>query len=112
MRKDADKRRDKHRRFGGGKPERPRFRNEPRTQADVAILYGWHTVKAALDNPERRIHRLLVTENAARRLQEDGVQLPLEPEIVRPDAIAALAGREAVHNGLYAEADPLPSPEI
>ena len=27
---------------------------------------------------------------------------------MRPNAIAALVGPEAVHNGLYAEADPLP----
>ncbi len=108
MRKDGDKRRH----FGGGKRERSGFRPAPRARDDVAILYGWHTVKAALDNPERRIRRLLATENAARRLAEEGTRLPLEPEIVRPDAIVALAGHEAVHNGLYAEADPLPSPEI
>ena len=107
-----DKPRDKRRHFGGGKRERSGFRPAPRARDDVAILYGWHTVKAALDNPERRIRRLLATENAARRLGEEGTRLPLEPEIVRPDAIVALAGREAVHNGLYAEADPLPSPEI
>jgi 23S rRNA (guanosine2251-2'-O)-methyltransferase len=76
------------------------------------LLYGWHTVKAALDNPQRRIRRLLATENAARRLAEDGGKLPLEPELVRPNAIAALVGAEAVHNGLYAEADPLPSPGL
>jgi 23S rRNA (guanosine2251-2'-O)-methyltransferase len=69
-------------------------------------------VKAALDNPQRRIRRLLATENAARRLAEDGGKLPLEPELVRPNAIAALVGAEAVHNGLYAEADPLPSPGL
>jgi 23S rRNA (guanosine2251-2'-O)-methyltransferase len=32
--------------------------------------------------------------------------------LVRPNAIAALLGPEAVHNGLYAEADPLPSPAL
>ena len=78
----------------------------------AAILYGWHTVKAALDNPARRIRRLLVTENAARRLADDGVALPMTPELVRPDALAKRLGPEAVHQGLLAEADPLPSPEL
>ena len=107
-----DRPRDNRRRFGGGKPDRPRFRPAPRNHGDAAILYGWHTVKAALENPERRIRRLLATENAARRLSEEGTPLPIQPELVRPDAIAGLAGSEAVHNGLYAEADPLPSPDI
>ena len=76
------------------------------------LLYGWHTVRAALDVRSARIRRLLATENAARRLADDGGKLPLEPELVRPNAIAALVGPEAVHNGLYAEADPLPSPGL
>ena len=77
-----------------------------------AILYGWHTVKAALENPARRIRRLYATPNAARRLAEDGVALAVEPELVRPDAIARRLGPDAVHNGVLAEADPLPSPEL
>ncbi len=32
------------------------------------LLYGMHTVEAALQNPRRRILRLLATGNAARRL--------------------------------------------
>jgi len=76
------------------------------------ILYGWHTVKAALENPARRIHKLYATENAMRRLTEDGVTLPVDPELVRPDAIAHRLGPDAVHNGLLAEADPLPAPEL
>jgi len=76
------------------------------------VLFGWHTVKAALENPQRKFHRLVMTENAARRLDEDGTRLPLQPELVRPEAIAALAGGEAVHQGLYAEADSLPAPEL
>src|SRR5256885_11143920 len=47
-----------------------------------------------------------------RRLTEDGVTLPVEPELVRCDAIARRLGPDAVHNGLLAEADPLPSPEL
>jgi 23S rRNA (guanosine2251-2'-O)-methyltransferase len=80
--------------------------------SDVAVLYGWHTVLAALQNPARRIRRLLATENAARRLAEEGVALEATPEIVRPDAIAARLPPDAVHQGLYAEADPLPSPAV
>src|SRR4051794_21201108 len=77
-----------------------------------AILYGWHTVKAALENPARRIRKLYAPENAVRRLAEDGVALPLTPEMVRPDAIAARLTPDSVHQGLLAEADPLPSPEL
>lgn len=79
---------------------------------DVAVLYGWHTVTAALANPQRRLRRLLATDNAARRLVDEGISANPKPEIVRPDAIAARLPPDAVHQGLYAEADPLPSPTI
>jgi 23S rRNA (guanosine2251-2'-O)-methyltransferase len=74
------------------------------------ILYGWHTVTAALRNPARQIHRLLATENAARRLAEEGITL--RPVLVRPDSIAERLLPEAVHQGLYLETDPLPAPAI
>ena len=79
---------------------------------DGVILYGWHTVTAALTNPARRIRRLWATENAARRLAEEGVTLSTAPELVRPDAIAARLSPDAVHQGLLAEADPLAAPEL
>jgi 23S rRNA (guanosine2251-2'-O)-methyltransferase len=79
---------------------------------DTVVLYGWHTVTAALANPSRRIRRLLATENAIRRLGEDGIGLPVSPELVRPDVLAARLTPDAVHQGLIAEADPLPAPEI
>ena len=101
------------------KPERRRSPRGAETRAGdgAVILYGWHTVKAALENPARRIRRLFATENAARRLAEDGLALDvlapgIETELVRPDAIAHRLGPDAVHNGLLAEADPLPSPEL
>src|SRR4051812_49773157 len=72
------------------KPERNRSPRgaEARSGDGDVILYGWHTVKAALENPARRIRRLLATENAARRLAEEGLAAGIETELVRPDAIA------------------------
>jgi 23S rRNA (guanosine2251-2'-O)-methyltransferase len=114
---------DRSRGRPGGKPgatreqvaRRERFerarRASLRPPADgLARLYGWHTVKAALENPARRVRRFLATENAARRLADEGVVA--EPEIVRPRAIAERLSPDAVHQGLYLEADVLPSPPI
>ena len=78
---------------------------------DAVILYGWHSVKAALENPARKIRKLFATENAARRLAEEGVTLPRH-DVVRPDDIARRLAPDAVHNGLLAEADPLDAPDI
>jgi 23S rRNA (guanosine2251-2'-O)-methyltransferase len=79
---------------------------------ETAVLYGWHSVTAALQNPARRVGKLLATENAARRLAEEHVRAKPAPDIVRPDAIAARLPPDAVHQGLYLEAEPLPSPAI
>jgi 23S rRNA (guanosine2251-2'-O)-methyltransferase len=87
-------------------------RQERRTADDGVILYGWHTVTAALTNPKRRIRHLFATENALRRLADEGVTVPVAPEIMRPDALAARLTPDAVHQGLIAEADPLPAPDI
>jgi 23S rRNA (guanosine2251-2'-O)-methyltransferase len=91
---------------------RPASRERQGEASTDVILYGWHTVTAALVNPARHIRRLLATENAVRRLAEEGVTLRITPEMVRPDAIAARLTPDAVHQGLLAEADPLPSPAI
>ena len=76
------------------------------------ILYGWHTVSAALANPKRRISKLFLTENAARRLAEAGIETRVTPEIVRPSEIDRRLGPDAVHQGLLAETEPLPSPGL
>jgi 23S rRNA (guanosine2251-2'-O)-methyltransferase len=83
-----------------------------RASGDHALLYGWHSVRAALENPSRRIRRLLATENGAKRLEEAGLTSRIVPEIVRPSAIDQLLPADAVHQGLYAEADPLPAPDL
>jgi len=107
---------DFHRTRRPGKPSRPGGRQTTSaTGSDrdgPAILYGWHTVTAALANPQRRIRSITATENAIRRLAEEKLALPVEPLLVKPDAIAARLPADAVHQGLLAEADPLPSPAI
>src|ERR1700694_660313 len=82
------------------------------TNIERTLLYGWHSVKAALENPNRRIRRIVVTENALRRLPESRADLPVEPEVVRPEGFLAYVPADAVHQGVLAEADPLPAPSI
>jgi len=88
-------------------------RESLRPDADgPVVMYGWHTVTAALRNPARHLRKLLVTENAARRLTDEGVKPAIAPEIVRPSAIAERLLPDAVHQGLYLETDPLSSPAV
>jgi len=116
----SDRERKQHfgRRGGKGPPggrdsgRRPPFRERGAGGDGPVILYGWHTVAAALANPQRHIRKLMLTENAARRLADENIDIPLTPEIVRPALIDARLGPDAVHQGLLAEADPLPSPDI
>ena len=102
------------RRQGGWRDRHPRGhrRSEERSLDAPVILYGWHPVTAALANPARHIRGLWATENALRRLADEGIHLPVEAQLVRPDTIAARLSPDAVHQGLLAEADPLPSPGI
>jgi 23S rRNA (guanosine2251-2'-O)-methyltransferase len=112
-------RRPKFRRGGGNagaagreSGHRPARRGRDASPDGPVILYGWHTVAAALANPQRHIRKLMLTENAARRLADDKIDTRVTPEIVRPQLIDARLGPDAVHQGLLAEADPLPSPDI
>ncbi|MGN6583060.1 MAG: TrmH family RNA methyltransferase [Rhizobiaceae bacterium] len=73
-------------------------------------LYGLHTVRAALDNPRRKIRRLLVTRNAVPRLGlSEPLDFPFPVEIVEPREIDRIVGTDAVHQGVLAEAAPLPA---
>jgi len=71
-------------------------------------LYGLHTVRAALDNPARKIRHLWVTRNAHERLAlEDLSALPFPAELVEPRAIDRIVGSDAVHQGVLVEAEAL-----
>ncbi|MDH2341492.1 23S rRNA (guanosine(2251)-2'-O)-methyltransferase RlmB [Bradyrhizobium sp. SSUT77] len=105
---------------GGSKPfnrpgksaGRPVWRDRDSQPDGPVILYGWHTVTMALANPQRQIRKLTLTENAAKRLADENIETRVTPEIVRPQEIDRLLSPDAVHQGLLAEADALPSPDI
>jgi 23S rRNA (guanosine2251-2'-O)-methyltransferase len=82
-------------------------------KGDRLWLYGVHPVLAALGNADREVRRLLVTAEQAERL---GPRLEAalagrngqpKPEIVDRRALDGLL-RDAVHQGIAAEAAPLP----
>jgi 23S rRNA (guanosine2251-2'-O)-methyltransferase len=111
-------RKQQFRRGSGARPDkgrpsgRPAWRDRGEASDGPVILYGWHTVAAALANPQRTIRKLWLSENAARRLADENIDTRISPEIVRPALIDQRLGPDAVHQGLLAEADPLPSPDI
>ena len=88
---------------------RERTREEDGTVDDGLVrLYGLHTVRAALDNPARKIRRLMATRNALARLDlAEPLSFPFPCEIVEPRDIDRLLGEDAVHQGALAEAEPL-----
>ncbi len=95
----------------GGQPAfRPRPNVPPGEAAPDGLvrLYGLHTVRAALDNPRRKISRLAVTRNAAERLGlPDLSALPFPADLVEPKDIDRITGSDAVHQGVLIEARPL-----
>ena len=73
------------------------------------MLYGLHTVRAALNNPERKIHILRATKNALDRLGvEDTDALPFAVEVVSPKTIDKVLPDDAIHQGVMIETEALP----
>ena len=87
--------------------EKPRGADHPR---GTVWLYGHHAVVAALANPQRRLRKLLLTEEAeaalARRLPPPW---PVAPERVERARLEHLLGRDVVHQGAALLADLLAS---
>jgi 23S rRNA (guanosine2251-2'-O)-methyltransferase len=84
----------------------------PGQQDQSEILYGLHTVEAALRNSARRIRHVWATQNAAQRLAAVLPAAGIEPEIVTPSALDRIAGPESVHQGVVLEADQLRQPRL
>jgi 23S rRNA (guanosine2251-2'-O)-methyltransferase len=81
----------------------------PPQAPDTVLLYGLHTVKAAIANPDRKILKLMVTQNALARLElGDTEQYAFPIDMVAPHEIDKHLGPDAIHQGVLLEARPLP----
>jgi 23S rRNA (guanosine2251-2'-O)-methyltransferase len=91
------------------KPARlsPRDRGDDRREAKISLIYGFHSVMAALTAPRRELIRLYATPAAAERLAAEIAARGLETRIMSPEEISARSPRDAVHQGLLLEARPL-----
>src|ERR1700729_4429887 len=85
----------------------PRDRPSERSEAKVSLIYGFHSVAAALKAPRRERTRLYAPAAAADRLSGEIAARGLETRIMTPEDISARSPREAVHQGLLLEARPL-----
>jgi 23S rRNA (guanosine2251-2'-O)-methyltransferase len=80
---------------------------------DEVTLYGLHTVRAAIANPERRILSMSVTKNALARLDiGDPAALPFPVEEVLPAVIDRALGPDAIHQGVMIVSKPLPARQL
>jgi 23S rRNA (guanosine2251-2'-O)-methyltransferase len=90
---------------------RPPRREAPRAPGGGQVwIFGRHPVLAALSNPERRVFRLMMTQDAADRATADlaGLPHPPQPEIVPRERIVERLPAGAVHQGFLAAVSPLP----
>ncbi len=103
-----------------GKPShggpRPRHNPQPsRAQAPAGTvwLYGVHPVAAALANRNRRVRRLLLTEDAEATLAAI-IKPPfsIAPERTDRARLDQMLGHDTVHQGIALLADPLPQPAL
>ena len=82
-------------------------RGSGRASAGAVRLWGHHAVEAALMNPERRHRKLWATREGIASL--DGELPPDFPvEYAQSQDLARLVARDAPHQGLVLECDPLP----
>jgi len=88
-------------------------RSGPDTPKGAVWLYGHHAVAAALANQQRRLRRLILTEEAEATLTQTLTPpWPLPPERTDRARIDQLLGRDIAHQGAALLADPLAQPNL
>jgi len=81
-------------------------RGSGRGSKGAVRLWGRHAVEAALRNPDRQFRKLWATHEGVETLDGDlPADFPLE--LAGPEDLARLVSRDAPHQGLVLECDPL-----
>ena len=93
-------------------PHKNRGYNTSRPKPQSDLVYGLHSVSAALDNPDRQIKEIFVTKNAAIKLQSQLTERNITAQIVLPRDLDKLCGPDSVHQGIVARLGPLPQLDI
>ena len=98
---------------GGGRHGTVPSRPQGQSPSGAVWIYGQHPVAAALANPQRRLRRLLLTEEAEASLVASlPPPWPQAHERMDRAKLDQLLGRDTVHQGAAVLADPLPQPQL
>jgi 23S rRNA (guanosine2251-2'-O)-methyltransferase len=90
-----------------GPKHRPRKAERAAGGGEVSRIYGFHAVSAALAASRRELIRLYATAAAAEKLGPEIARRGVELRLLTGEEIAGRLPRDAVHQGLLLEAEPL-----
>jgi 23S rRNA (guanosine2251-2'-O)-methyltransferase len=104
----------------GGKrqaPQKPRQRARQAhadwlADSNLALIYGFHSVREALRTGRRQLVRLHATKEAAERLSSEIAAAHVPLNIMSAQELSARLGAQAVHQGLLVEANALEAGDI
>ncbi|MEM7069795.1 MAG: RNA methyltransferase [Pseudomonadota bacterium] len=92
---------------------KPQRRKIARESSEELYLYGLHTVREALNNPQRTINTLYATKNALARLELSEAQMEKINIVEKhPGDLDRMVGSDAVHQGVVFHTNPLPRKAI
>jgi 23S rRNA (guanosine2251-2'-O)-methyltransferase len=95
-------------RHGHHQPKRHRTAGAEDRQT---LIFGIHAVEAALANPQRKVRRLSLTDNAEIRLRPALAERKVTHERALPRDLDRRLGADTVHQGALLETEPLPEPD-
>ncbi|MEH6495372.1 MAG: 23S rRNA (guanosine(2251)-2'-O)-methyltransferase RlmB [Pseudomonas marincola] len=105
--------------FSGARKTGQTRSKSPQGDADFSArdnwLYGDHAVMAALQNPKRKIKRLVLSKSKSQNLDDEARDIINSfgsIEIVPPDQLHALLPENAIHQGIALQANPLHAYDI